>query len=109
MAAVSSGGTANGKSWCGWDLEQIKHFKHLRGWPGLARSLGSGARAGGCTARRGRLLSKQMGPARVRLAAPLRSQRRQSRGVPLEGTSRKLVRRVVNELFFWNSQVVGDV
>jgi hypothetical protein len=38
MAALSSGGIANGKSWCGWDLEQIKHFKHWRGWPGLARS-----------------------------------------------------------------------
>ena len=29
MAALSSEGTVNGKSWFGWDLEQIKHFKHL--------------------------------------------------------------------------------
>ena len=47
MAALSSGGTANGKSWCGWDLEQIKHFKHWRGGQGLPdpSPVGSGARA----------------------------------------------------------------
>ena len=102
MAALSSGETANGKSWCGWDLEQIKHFKHWRGWPGLARSQSGGlwrTGPGGCTARRGRLLLNQVSPARPPLEASLRSHRARPRS-PLEETSRKLVRCVVNELFF---------
>jgi hypothetical protein len=78
MAALSSGGIANGKSWCGWDLGEIKHFKHWRVWPGLARSQSGGlwrTGPGGCTARRGRLLSKQMSRARGPLGslAPIAS------------------------------------
>ena len=61
MTALSSGGIANGKSWCGWDLEQIKHFKHWRGWLVLPDP---SLRAPADAQRAGRLLSKQMSRAR---------------------------------------------
>ena len=86
MTALSSGGIANGKSWCGWDLEQIKHFKHWRGWlvlpdPSLR------ACPGGCTARRPLAFETDEPGERE---ASLRSHRR------------KRVRRVVKSRFFWN-------
>jgi hypothetical protein len=104
MAALSSRGTVNGKSWCGWDLEQIKHFKHWRGWPGPARSRSGGlwrTGHGGLHSTPGPL-AKQMSARRespCESLAPIASTAK-PRGVPLEGTSRKLVKCVVNKSFF---------